>query len=200
MKRSTSLLSPLSVIFRTAYAEDVNFLFTGQAHISVLNFTTSYELTTPNNSIGCLNARGALTLNDCAVFTKTEFAAPLWTQQIVTARGPCSFRDNTTVTNAKSAYGWDDHALSCTEGYEREGFYTVNGFKYPFLCQGNIGCLHETTRVPATNIDELPIWEYHWGDSQMDGTPGQLRVVLLWEPISNKTSTKVKLASSLGTI
>jgi hypothetical protein len=125
MKRSTLLLSLLSAIFRTAYAEDVNFLFTGQAHISVLNFTTSYELTTPNNSIGCLNARGALTLNDCAVFTKTEFAAPLWTQQIVTARGPCSFRDNTTVTNAKSAYGWNDHALSCAEGYEREGFYTV---------------------------------------------------------------------------
>jgi hypothetical protein len=57
-----------------------------------------------------------------------------------------------------------------------------NGFKYPFICTGNIGCVFEVP-VPDDGVIALPVWQFYWSGEQMGPTPGHMQVVWLWEPV-----------------
>jgi hypothetical protein len=56
-----------------------------------------------------------------------------------------------------------------------------NGFKYPFICTGNIGCIFEIP-VPEDEVNALPVWQFYWSGEQMGPIPGHMQVVWLWEP------------------
>ncbi|KAK0644110.1 hypothetical protein B0T16DRAFT_331081, partial [Cercophora newfieldiana] len=175
-----SCLSPPSL-------PDPTPLFTGKGHILVLNFTTGYNDISPTTDhLGCLNADGAFTLSDCAVFT----VADDFPRELTTAEGGvCTFYDDRAPEHLDSYYRKGLHALSCTkegstvEGAWRNSFYTIRGFNYPFICIGDFGCLYETKKVPDTEKEVLSVWEYAWGAHQMNGTPGYLQVVWLWDPV-----------------
>jgi len=165
---------------------DPSPLFTGRGLITAHPFSSSSPYTlTP--TLGCLNSHGLLTQSDCATFSINVTQSGH--NQLFTSLGYCTFSDETAVQNTKSWYGKDDHALSCTEktwdrwatGFKGELFYTIRGFDYPWICQGEFGCRYESSGVPTKKEDALPIWEYTWGSQQMDGTPGNSQVMLLWE-------------------
>lgn len=79
--------------------------FNGLGHIIVLN---SSDITTanPKNRIGCMDETGALTLSDCAVFTKGSSG-------LTSSLGNCTFHDNSQPYNADSAYGQVSTAWHC---------------------------------------------------------------------------------------
>lgn len=108
---------------QAVYAGDVRNAFTGRAQILVLN-STSFEGVTREQKVGCLNAHGMLTADDCAVFTREDD----FPNMLSTKKGKCTFRDPNMPTNRDSIYGRDTHAWSCgTAADERssEVYYTV---------------------------------------------------------------------------
>ncbi|KAK4187675.1 hypothetical protein QBC35DRAFT_229987 [Podospora australis] len=170
------LLAPLTM------AADVQKVFVGRGEIHVLNYT-SFDATGPADKIGCLNEFGLLTFDDCAVFTRKEknpafLASPLG--------GACSFRNQNMPTNKDSYYGKDSHAWSCRESPAdnlEEVYYTVRGFNYPFICNGNLGCTYDIPNAPTPERRVQPVWQFFWGSHQMGITPGHLEVVWLWVPV-----------------
>ncbi|KAK4176671.1 hypothetical protein QBC36DRAFT_213470 [Triangularia setosa] len=172
--------------------------FVGQGQIHVLN-SSSYASANPaTDTIGCLTASGFLSKNNCATFTRTES----YPYMLVSSRGLCTFNDKSMPNNKDSYYGKNTYAWHCLEsakaGIEGERYYTVNGFKYPFLCNGNLGCYYDIPAAPTTVADDgdsfsvqevgktkavQPVWQFFWGSHQMGITPGHLQVLWLWVPV-----------------
>jgi len=63
----------------------------------------------PKEAVGCLNKRGLLTLDDCAVFSRLQGGQGT----LSTASGLCSFQDSTMPANKESVYGKGTYAWSC---------------------------------------------------------------------------------------
>ncbi|KAH6845733.1 hypothetical protein B0I37DRAFT_310832 [Chaetomium sp. MPI-CAGE-AT-0009] len=85
--------------------------FVGRGQIQVLN-NTDVSTASIADRIGCMNARGELTLNDCAVFTRAD-ASP---NTLSTSAGNCTFQNPNMPLNTDSIYGQDSHAWFCGEG------------------------------------------------------------------------------------
>ncbi|EAQ90342.1 predicted protein [Chaetomium globosum CBS 148.51] len=97
--------------------------FVGRAQIQVLN-STDVRTASLSDRVGCLNARGELTLNDCAVFTRSETP----THTLFTSAGNCTFQNPNMPRNTDSIYGQNSHAFFCGEAdwdqYD-EYYYTI---------------------------------------------------------------------------
>ncbi|KAK0724973.1 hypothetical protein B0H67DRAFT_450297, partial [Lasiosphaeris hirsuta] len=157
--------------------------FVGQGRILVLGGSTFFNAT-PADRIGCLNKSGIVTVDDCAVFTRQDKMP----HPLTTSAGSCSFRDSRMPANSESAYGKKSYAFSCREDNpppsdSDEGYYTVDGFNYPFLCNGNLFCYYDIKKFPARENDAAPIWQYFWGSSEQDIIPGHMQVLWLWAPV-----------------
>lgn len=154
----------------------------GLGTISVLN-SSSFTTATPDMAIGCIDASGRLVMDGCATF---EFR-DAYPNGIFTSAGNCSFTDSSQPANTDSRYGAGSYAWSCWthETAVTDQLYTIDGFKYPFLCQGDTNCYFDIPRAPSKESQQLPVWKYLWGSAQPGITPGHLKVLLLWQPVSS---------------
>lgn len=119
---------------------------TGSGTIAVLvgdNSTTSYTTTTPADVVGCLNAQGKLTANDCATFTVDGY-------RILTEAGACSFYNSSQPANTADVYGNNVYAFYCWEHDTMSTdtqFYTI---------------VSHLKKAPFPPVRVLP-WESTWG-------------------------------------
>ncbi|KAJ6489973.1 hypothetical protein C8R45DRAFT_1138892 [Mycena sanguinolenta] len=130
----------------------------GTGYIHVLN-STNWTTATGADSVGCLNAAGRFVLDDCAVFTHFD-AMPYG---LSTSAGICTFYDTSMPANTASPYGAFTYALTCQtpESAQATYFYTIGGFKLPFLCQGDIQCFVDAGGIPtAPENDAFNLWPY----------------------------------------
>ncbi|KAK0710512.1 hypothetical protein B0T21DRAFT_416058 [Apiosordaria backusii] len=209
MKTSLSTLLLLGAAAPTLAAPSVIDDFVGQGQIHVLN-SSSYVAANPaTDTIGCLTASGLLSSSNCATFTRTEN----YPYMLVSSQGLCTFNDKSMPNNKDSYYGKNTYAWHCTQGVKSgddgERYYTVNGFKYPYLCNGNLGCYYDIPAAPekqADNDDDdddrvavqevgktkavQPVWQFFWGSHQMGITPGHLQVLWLWVPARDAAKEK----------
>jgi len=164
--------------------------FVGRGQIHVIR-SDSLAKASPDQRIGCLNAAGQLTLFDCAIFSKIDTTYPRTVTGLLSSpAGDCSFTNKAMPTNKDSVYGKNSHAWSCgvdnNAATSGEVYYTVNGFKYPFLCNGNLNCFYDIPVPPASPDDDgaaiVPVWQFFWGGSQMGITPGHVQTMWLWVP------------------
>ncbi|KAH8890302.1 hypothetical protein GQ53DRAFT_183924 [Thozetella sp. PMI_491] len=156
--------------------------FSGTGQILVLN-STDFAKASSNDSVGCLNVDGYVSIDDCANFTVVDVLP----YTLSTSAGNCSFTDTTQATNDDSAYGSDSYAWHCRDNFTAEitdQFYTVSGFTLPFLCHGDVNCYYDIESAPTANSTSS-LWEFVWGSQQMGITPGHLEVILLWQSISS---------------
>lgn len=94
---------------------------TGSGTISVVVGGTWATADPANSTVGCINAAGKVTMDDCATFTVADY-------HITTAEGVCSFHNSSQPANTDDVYGdyvyaltcWD-HAMTSTDVQ----FYTV---------------------------------------------------------------------------
>ncbi|KAJ6489974.1 hypothetical protein C8R45DRAFT_1096940 [Mycena sanguinolenta] len=149
----------------------------GTGYIHVLNSTDS-ATATAEESVGCINAAGRFVLDDCAVFTHLD-AVPYY---LSTSAGNCTFDDTSMPTNTASPYGAFTYALTCQtpESAQATDFYTIDGFKLPFLCQGDIDCFVDAGGVPTAENDAFYLWPYEWGSEGTAVPQGHLQGMLLW--------------------
>ncbi|KAI2463649.1 hypothetical protein F4781DRAFT_110546 [Annulohypoxylon bovei var. microspora] len=168
----------LGALFATAaVAQD----FSGSGQIFILN-STSLGGASPSDRIGCLDATGAFSLDDCATFTKSN-TSPLSISSIV---GNCTFADASQPANTDNVYGAQSYAWHCLDDYAAvttDQLYTVNGFNYPFLCHGDTDCYYDIKQVPSGDAT-APVWGYVWGSQQTSVPAGHTKVMWYW----NKTS------------
>ncbi|KAK0609940.1 hypothetical protein B0T17DRAFT_629472 [Bombardia bombarda] len=190
---------PRRLLPPTAHAQtnDVTKLFVGQGQIAVLN-STSLAYASPADKIGCLSSLGNFTASaaECAVFTRID----AYPHTLLTTAGNCSFRNKNMPVNSDSVYGKNTHSWSCgtdkVETVPDETYYTVRGFNYPFLCNGNLDCFYDMKVPPApvansTSSVRVPVWQFVWGSDQQEVSPGHVQTVWLWVPVVNGTvSTK----------
>ena len=112
---------------QTVPDHDVRQEFTGHGSIHVLNTTNLTTASPANDRIGCLNAHGMLTLNDCAIFARLD--TDPHTLSSVAGGSNCSFRNPAMPLNTRSVYGGESHAWSCWDEPEGKGaeewYYTV---------------------------------------------------------------------------
>ncbi|KAK4225841.1 hypothetical protein QBC38DRAFT_420439 [Podospora fimiseda] len=178
----SALFSLLLFLPSLATSNEVTKDFVGLGQIHVLN-SDSFFSASPENRIGCINEQGLLTIDDCAVFSRLD--APPHT--LSSARGDCSFRNTRMPNNKDSWYGKNSYAWSCGRELTDEtgeSYYTVNGFRYPFVCNGNINCFYDIPRVPTVEETVQPVWQYFWGGEQPGITPGHMQVLWLWVPVA----------------
>jgi hypothetical protein len=107
--------------------------FVGSARIHVLNITDLWDEKPLDKRIGCVNAAGRLTLDDCAVFTRFD-ALP---NTVYTDAGNCTFQNPHMPMNTDSIYGQNTPAWWCGERgdwpmYE-EYYYTLVCFMLCYL-------------------------------------------------------------------
>ncbi|KAK4195995.1 hypothetical protein QBC40DRAFT_235292 [Triangularia verruculosa] len=201
MKYSHAALLLIGAATPALASPNVQDDFVGQGQIHVLN-SSSYVTADPaTDTIGCLTATGLLSKRNCATFTRTES----YPYMLVSSRGLCTFNDKSMPNNKDSFYGKNTYAWHCLEGakagVEGERYYSVNGFKYPYLCNGNLGCYYDIPAAPSDDDDDgdsfaieevgktnavQPVWQFFWGSHQMGITPGHLQVLWLWVPASSK--------------
>jgi len=178
--------TPISSLPTSSDTTNVVKDFVGQGRILVLN-SSSLMTASPQDSIGCLNSHGVLTQDDCAVFTRQDE----YPHTLVTPSGSCTWANTKMPTNVDSVYGKKSHAWSCTAENDpsktSERYYTVKGFRYPFLCNGNIDCYYDIKTAPSPDdgTPEVPVWQYFWGSQQMGITPGHLQTIWLWQPVNS---------------
>ena len=70
-----------------------------------------------------------------------------------------------------------------------------NGYKYPFICTGNMGCIFEIP-VPETGKNALPVWQFYWSGEHQGATAGHMQVVWLWEPEVEEAKTRERTIPS----
>ncbi|RYP66894.1 hypothetical protein DL771_007551 [Monosporascus sp. 5C6A] len=134
--------------------------------------------TDPMNHIGCLDATGRLTLDDCATFT-WEAEAITGGNLVSAVAGPCTVNDESQPTNEDAVYGGDVHALFCSQDAAPDTqFYTISGTDGR-LCQGNLRCAWDIPIIgnPAPGA-QVHVWPFMWGSRQMDIPEGHTRVAL----------------------
>jgi len=170
---------------QTASAASAPDEFVGQGWIQVLN-NSDYNTASLSDSIGCLNIAGQLTANDCAVFTNVKGVAfPLATEA-----GNCTIQNPDMPVNTDSYYGKNSHAFWCGEKGDwpvyDEYYYSIDGFKHPFICTADIGCNWDVKATVPEKGDALPVWRFAWGGEQMDIEAGHWRVLWLWVPVDKE--------------
>jgi hypothetical protein len=106
-----ALSLPATSAARAITARDSVSDFVGSAQILVLNSTDITTADPVADRIGCLNARGLLTLDDCAVFTRAD--DPNTHHTLSTSLGNCSFQNPNMPLNVDSIYGSNTRAWSC---------------------------------------------------------------------------------------
>ncbi len=126
-----SALSALLMLTTPSVHASVTDEFVGKGYIYVLNHD-NLASATPADRIGCLNERGALSVNSCAVFTRLD--APPYT--LSTNAGNCTFDNRNTPANRESIYGENSYAWSCREDnadakVQRANYYTVVSISAP---------------------------------------------------------------------
>lgn len=102
------LLGALGALLPSAAAATT---LSGSGTISVLvgaNGTTDFSTATPSDAVGCINAAGKVTLNDCAVYTIEDY-------HISTEAGICSFKNSSQPANTDDFYGKNIYAFHCWE-------------------------------------------------------------------------------------
>ncbi|KAK3935093.1 hypothetical protein QBC46DRAFT_424092 [Diplogelasinospora grovesii] len=182
MARITSLL----LLAATATAQ-VTTLLKGQGEIHVLN-SSSLTDASPADKIGCLDEGGMLTMGDCAVFTRLDS----YPNTMSSTAGNCTFSNQNMPVNSDSVYGNNSHAWSCMSdhvGVISDQLYTVNGFKYPFLCNMDVDCFYDIKTGPSDADDYIPVWQYFWGSQQMGITPGHVQAMWLWVPVNSSSTS-----------
>ncbi|KAI1370506.1 hypothetical protein F4677DRAFT_350829 [Hypoxylon crocopeplum] len=170
----TVLLAAVTAV--AAVAQD----FSGSGQIYVIN-STNFDTATPDQAIGCLDATGAFSASNCATFTKL----PNYPQTLISAAGNCSFTDPTQPANTDNKYGSRSYAFHCRPSYSStisDSLYTVNGFKYTFLCHGDINCFYDVKTMPSRNLT-TSVWEYLWGSQQESIAVGHTQVLWYWKKI-----------------
>ncbi|KAK4675132.1 hypothetical protein QC764_501020 [Podospora pseudoanserina] len=194
--------SPIFLLLGAALASpNVIDDFVGQGQIHVLNSSSYVSADPATDTIGCLTASGLLSKSNCATFTRTES----YPYMLVSSRGVCTFNDKSMPNNKDSYYGKNTYAWHCLEeakaGIDGERYYTIQGFKHPYLCNGNLGCYYDIPDAPENDDDSgdsfsvqevgktkavQPVWQFFWGAHQMGITPGHLQVLWLWVPVKGK--------------
>lgn len=106
-----SLYKALGCVILSSYVAHAQ-TFEGSGTISVLS-SDSFTTATPDDSIGCLNAYGLLTLDDCAIFTRADD----YPHSLSTSVGNCTFFNTSSPENVDSAYAQLSHAFSCSEDW-----------------------------------------------------------------------------------
>lgn len=128
-QRLVTIFSALSLWIGLAGADVVDE-FVGQGRIHVLNSTDFYTASLADR-IGCLNAEGWLTLNDCAIFTEI----PSRPFSLFTSAGNCTMQNPDMPLNTDSIYGKDSHAWWCGPKGDwlpyDEYYYTVVSLLFP---------------------------------------------------------------------
>lgn len=115
--------------------------FVGRGQILAMN-SSSVMTATPDTYVGCLDASGALTASDCAVFTRNDDEP----HYVSTHAGKCSFTDTDMPANEDSIYGQRNHAFSCgprNTGESIDRLYTIVrpvSFFFGVFCSGKRGC------------------------------------------------------------
>ncbi|PSR88569.1 hypothetical protein BD289DRAFT_482069 [Coniella lustricola] len=143
--------------------------------------TTSYTTTTPDDSVGCLNALGQLTLSDCAIF------APVDTYYVETSAGVCSFKNTSQPANTDDIYGASVYALTCWEHTPTTSdieFYTIQGTDYDFLGTGDADLYYDIPALPSSSSDVIDFWYFVWGGEETGVPAGHYKALLLWVPSS----------------
>ncbi|KAK4160280.1 hypothetical protein QBC43DRAFT_359839 [Cladorrhinum sp. PSN259] len=190
------LITPFVSVAAESTPHEVTKDFTGRGQIHILKSDSFFDASPEQDRIGCLNEQGLLTQKDCAVFTRKDVSP----HTLSSPRGDCSFRNANMPSNKDSWYGTNTHAWSCGrfgKGGDGDGngnwdgveefYYTVNGFRYPFVCNGNINCYYDIPRAPTENETVQPVWQYYWGGEQPGITPGHLQVLWLWVPVGRES-------------
>lgn len=63
---------------------------------------------------------------------------------------------------------------------------TQNGFKFPYIGTGNLAWQYYVRAPPQgreTSYDPLEIWVAYWGGHETDGVKGELKVLMMWDPV-----------------
>lgn len=93
----------------------------GSGTISVVVGGTFVTADPSNSTVGCLNAVGKVTLDDCATYTVADY-------HISTTEGICSFSNSSQPANTDAVYGTYVYAFTCwdhTAVSTDVQFYTV---------------------------------------------------------------------------
>lgn len=127
MKQNPLISASMALLFSGLAAAQIDVV--GAGSIVVVN-GTNFEKLSIDNKVGCLNANGALTLDDCATFTVVqpeEFDGLL--RLLSTEAGICSFQKTDQPKNEDSEYGKDDYSFACYEDHPKtevnEAYYTI---------------------------------------------------------------------------
>ncbi|RYP05841.1 hypothetical protein DL765_009715 [Monosporascus sp. GIB2] len=118
--------------------------------------------TDPTNHIGCLDATGRLTLDDCATFTY-EAEALTGGNLVSAATGNCTVNDESQPANEDGVHRNFYYALFCSQDTAPDTqFYTITGTDGR-LCQGNLYCAWDIpiTGKPAPGA-QVPVWPLVW--------------------------------------
>lgn len=137
MKQNTIVSASLGLLLSgLAVAQTPPIDVVGQGTIAVLN-GTDFDNLGIDNKVGCLNANGAITLEDCATFTVVEpdeFDGLL--RLLSTEAGICTFQKTDQPTNEDSEFGKDDYSFACYPDHPEtevdEAYYTIVCFYYTF--------------------------------------------------------------------
>ncbi|KAI0106540.1 hypothetical protein F4776DRAFT_645671 [Hypoxylon sp. NC0597] len=157
-----------------AVAQDI----TGSGHIYVIN-STDFQTASPSDSIGCLDVTGAISVSDCATFTRLA----VYPLSLSTAAGNCSFTDSSQVANTDNIYGQQSYAYHCRPDYVATAYdqlYTVTGFNYPFLCHNDANCFYDIKELPSEDASK-PVWPFVWGSEQVSVPAGHTKVMWYWD-------------------
>lgn len=131
MKQNTLVSAALGLLFSClAVAQRPPIEVVGKGTIAVLNGTSFDKNLTIDDKVGCLNANGALTLDDCAIFTVVEpeeFDGLL--RLLSTKAGICTFQNKDQPKNVDSEFGKSNPSFSCYPDHPKtengEAFYTI---------------------------------------------------------------------------
>lgn len=124
-KLLTSLTLGLGLLSTAASAQSI----TGSGTISVIVGGTFSEANPANSTVGCVNALGKVTLDDCATFTVDS------KYHMSSSEGICSFYNSSQPANTDAVYGSSVHAFYCWEHTAVSTdvqFYTIVSLYIPF--------------------------------------------------------------------
>ncbi|KAI1808898.1 hypothetical protein F4811DRAFT_548474 [Daldinia bambusicola] len=170
-----SCISLCALLASTTVAEITD----GTGEIRVVK-STNLKDALPENSIGCLDAKGGFTETNCATFTISDKGPN--SLFLSSDAGNCTFSDTTQPANTDSVYGSRAHAFICREDHTPENvdvFYDLSGLDN-FLCRGNVNCFYDTK---IASDAASPVWEFYWGSSERDVPPGHTMVMWYWNKV-----------------
>lgn len=127
-------------------------VLSGTGIITVLvgsNGTTDVMTTTPSDAVGCINAAGKVTLNDCAEYTIQDY-------HIASDAGICSFKNSSQPANTDNYYGKSVYAFHCwqhgTVSSDTQ-FYTIVSTLLDEISLEKVG---DEGKAGSKQADEIP--------------------------------------------